>query len=616
MRTGLRSLFVAGVVAGLPVPMPSPALAQSNQGQGPVPMPLQVQLTPAPGGPVVTWQPMANATSYTLRRWKRTGNQGRCCEKEVRAISGARYVDTLVAEPGVFIYRIVAHLRDGRRGFQERTIQVNATPVGSAPAENPRDFVARQTGAGTVSLHWSPVPRAAAYRLTGPATGANGLQVQGTSQVLTDLREGRWEWELVTHYPPGTNPNTRNPSRASVLVEAPRNQAAGGAEGTIAQPLPDDLARRAPPGGRVLAAAPDPAPSAPAAEPQPSSGPSNSPPVAVAPPSRERRPAPVFTAVNTGGAPEPASPAPTAATSARYLVSVVGLRAGRTTKDGIGIVDVDGKGDEIMAAAFVRRYSRATAEALEYTNLQTMVYGDIHGYQSERVQAGRLTSTGGITDGDPIPFDGPAARTLPAQTSVFPWRLWEGTLTDGADALVISPSVWEYDGNPQDFFPWAQNQQALNRTLFLSARLQEQIDAKSFGPLVLGANETTTNRFDATAKFLLEGGIGAVMGLPPLGAILGRQRDRPIGIVARDQNTTALPNTTVVLTREIIEAALATPARGVANPIPSILIPLVKPGIMVIDFQDKTLTSTNTPFDGFFDRAAFYSMILQVERVP
>jgi hypothetical protein len=69
-------------------------------------------------------------------------------------------------------------------------------------------------------------------------------------------------------------------------------------------------------------------------------------------------------------------------------VTVTGLRAGYTTKDGIGIVDTDGKGDEIMAAAFVRRFSRVTAEPLEYTSLQTMVYGDVNGYQTERVQGG------------------------------------------------------------------------------------------------------------------------------------------------------------------------------------------------------------------------------------
>jgi hypothetical protein len=181
---------------------------------------------------------------------------------------------------------------------------------------------------------------------------------------------------------------------------------------------------------------------------------------------------------------------------------------------------------------------------------------------------------------------------------------------------VISPSIWEDDGNPVDFFPWVQNQQVLSNSIFLSARLQQQIDEKRFGPLVLGANETSTDRYAGLARFIAEGGIGAVMGLPPLSSILGRQRDRPIGLVANGENSTALPNTTIVLTREIIEAALATPAKGVENPMPYILVPMVKSGIMVINFQDGTQTSTVTPVDGLFDRKAFYSMILQVEKLP
>ena len=72
----------------------------------------------------------------------------------------------------------------------------------------------------------------------------------------------------------------------------------------------------------------------------------------------------------------------------------------------------------------------------------------------------------------------------------------------------------------------------------------------------------------------------------------------------------------MVLTREIIEAALATPAAGVVNPMPYILVRMVKPGLMVINFVDGTTVSTTTPFDGLFDRKAFYSMVLQVERLP
>lgn len=602
----VRALAVVSVLSPL---SPAPAPAQGGNTP-PVQMPLQVQVSPVPTGRVVTWRPVTGASRYTLLRWKRTG-QGRCCEQEFRSLGGGRFVDTTLLEEGTYIYRLLAHLGAGRRGYQERTVQIAGQ---GGPARNPSDFTGAQTGPGTVTLRWSPVPRSLFYQLTGPGAGQNGLRVGGTSQVVTGIAEGRHEWQLVTLYPPGVQSDFDNPARASVLVALP-----GGQTGSVAATPADlgagrtgddtlpvitrtsrDLPRALPPGGGIALSPGDPVPSQPTTGAGDGSQPAEPAPTA---PSGDRR--------------EPRSAAPHAPrASGRYLVTVTGLRTGYTTKDGIGIVDVDGKGDEIMAAAFVRRYDRATAQPLEFTSLQTMVYGDINGYQRDRVQAGRLTNLGGITDGDPIPADAPVARTMPPQASVFPWKLWEGTLTEGADALVISPSIWEFDGNPVDFQAWNQNQQTLTNTIFLAAKLQEQIDARRFGPLVLGANETSTNRFDASMRFLAEGGIGAALGLPPLASILGRQRDRPIGLVPNGQNSTALPNTTVVLTQEIIEAALATPARGVENPMPFIIVPMVKPGLMVINFRDGVSASTNTPFDFLFDRVAFYSMILQVERLP
>jgi hypothetical protein len=209
-------VLVASAVPGVGSPTPAWALVvQATQGQAQL-VPLQVRVTPAPTGPVVTWQPVAGATRYTLHRWKRTGNQNRCCETQVRSISGGRFVDTSITADGTYIYRMVAHLRDGRRGFEERTVQVAALAF---QPQNPGDFAAAQTGAGTVSLSWSPVPRALRYHLTGPGTGPQGLRVDGTNKTLTGLVEGRREWQLVTQYQQGIAPDNRNPSRASVVVQ-------------------------------------------------------------------------------------------------------------------------------------------------------------------------------------------------------------------------------------------------------------------------------------------------------------------------------------------------------------------------------------------------------------
>jgi hypothetical protein len=88
-----------------------------------------------------------------------------------------------------------------------------------------------------------------------------------------------------------------------------------------------------------------------------------------------------------------------------------------------------------------------------------------------------------------------------------------------------------------------------------------------------------------------------------------------------------LPNHTVVLTREIIEKALASPALGAIpsplanaptgglfNTIPAISrIGMVapKPGVIVVHFQDIGLLGTA----GIPERPAIYQMYIQVERM-
>lgn len=509
----------------------------AGQGQGgAVSIPMQLQATPTATGSVVAWQRMAGATKYAVHRWKKLGNGTRCCDRHVFSLTVPRFVDEPLPGSGRYLYRVVAYLPNGVRGFEERTITAPAAaapPVASAPP-------AKQ------ATQPPPAPDPTAATLVSPDLPADVLR--------------------------------RMPPPASTTAAGP------GASAPAAMSTPPSPASSAP------APAPDPAPSA-----APTAAPAGQ---RAYVPGRLHRPlAPVAPAVSS----EPA-----AAQSGRYLVTVTGLRAGAVTTD--DMLHGDGKGDEVFAAAFVRRYDRQTANTLEAINRQTTVYGDVGGGRvSERAQAGRLSPLGGIADGDPIPADAVVARTVPAQERVFPWRLWEGTLTDGADALVITPSVWEYDGKPALFQGWGAKQSALTGTLFLSQRLQDHVSRRAFEPLVLDPIEVAdgqlANRVGQLAGNTL---ISMALGIPPGLNFLGGE-DRPIGIHASSAGP-ILPTTTVVLTREIIEAALAAPARGMVNPMPSVLIPIHKPGIMVINFEDKGGNLT--------DRRAFYYMVLQVERMP
>ena len=225
-----------------------------------------------------------------------------------------------------------------------------------------------------------------------------------------------------------------------------------------------------------------------------------------------------------------------------------------------------------------------------------------------------MSPFGGIQDGDVIPAGGTSTERLMApQISIFPWLLFDGTLTDGVDALVISPSIWEEDGDNTPFLNWVQSQTGLNVSLGVDPLVVDQITQRRFVAIQNGSASPvggfTINPSAVIGIAVANGALG-LLGLPPLAFLLAGSTDRPIGMVSTGIGTSALPNTTVVLTREIIEAALSQPALGVTM-VNGMGLFLPKPGLMVIPFVDGQ-------FGGAFtrDRPAVYLMIIQVERLP
>jgi len=283
------------------------------------------------------------------------------------------------------------------------------------------------------------------------------------------------------------------------------------------------------------------------------------------------------------------------ASSGNYLVTITRLTCIKQTLD--DPLQKDGKGDEIYAAAFYRRYDRKTAANLEMSEVQTRVYGDF--YQApDRIQAGTRSAAGGIQSGDMIPDGASAQRTLPPQVSQFPLLVWQGPLTDGADALLISPSIWESDGNPQLFSAWVQSQTSLSNSIFLATKVQNEIGSKVFQPLTLGTSEGVSGNLASVAA---QNSILAAFGLPPVLTLFSVPQDRPIGLQGtKDANgldTALLPNTTIVLTREIIEQALQSSSGGGQS------------ALMTITFADNFSVS-----NGVLDLPGTYLMVLEVER--
>ena len=264
------------------------------------------------------------------------------------------------------------------------------------------------------------------------------------------------------------------------------------------------------------------------------------------------------------------------------------------------------------------------------TMRQSAVHGDNFHFSGQRLQAGSRTPTGGIQDGDMIP--GPALvamRSVPPQDVTFPMRLWEGSMADGVDALVISPSLWEQDVGAEFFTQWQQFQTNLNTTIFAKQGVQDQISQKAFGSVIFGMSGNDTNTAGMSHGRLVVDTLLMVFGATvPILSIMTTTADRPLGIQQNGRDVSVLPNHTVVLTREIIEQALASPPLGgIPSPVangPSIgllgTMPAIsrvgviapKPGIIVVQFLDKGMNGTA----GLPERPAVYEMYIQVERMP
>jgi hypothetical protein len=145
----------------------------------------------------------------------------------------------------------------------------------------------------------------------------------------------------------------------------------------------------------------------------------------------------------------------------RYRVTLTGFTVQAQTYD--NPLQLDGKGDEVYFATHVVVVDTAASEYIVGDEVRTThIYGDVNGF-SYRVQAGSAGSTGGLATGNVYPSSTKAAA------ADFPLVLWEGELVSGRNAVIVVPTVWEWDNNPELFGNWLTGRHA-----FLSRLLQPE----------------------------------------------------------------------------------------------------------------------------------------------
>lgn len=201
-----------------------------------------------------------------------------------------------------------------------------------------------------------------------------------------------------------------------------------------------------------------------------------------------------------------------------YRVTLTGFRVFKTTLE--PPLSPDGRYDEAYAAAVMVLWNRKTSTVVNRSSAKTLEYGDIGNGTifKDRIKAGTAPPAGGLWTGNgsdqvPAEFDPTGANIPDATSDRFPLLLWEGTLNQGVEALVVVPTLWDRDIDSSPYAVWSLNwTTAPVNTFFASPMVQNAIAAPALLP----------NTPDIT--------VGVPYAIAPQDA-LAHIKDRPIGLV-------------------------------------------------------------------------------------
>ncbi len=195
--------------------------------------------------------------------------------------------------------------------------------------------------------------------------------------------------------------------------------------------------------------------------------------------------------------------------------------------------------------------------------VSSQTIGDTNGHPGRQPggSANGVGGAGGFVNGNAYPAEPPYVRVVEPTVGrrYPPWVVWEGDLVQGDHALVVAPSIWEWDGGRDAFGDWSA---WLPKAV---AKIGEEVKKYTKGGTVVD-----------TVIESVQAGLGIASSMNEAG-LLGQAQDRPIGMVevtpATSPRSYGFSPKLLVLNYDRAEALLKTSLLGV-------------PGLRAFEYRD------------------------------
>jgi hypothetical protein len=217
-----------------------------------------------------------------------------------------------------------------------------------------------------------------------------------------------------------------------------------------------------------------------------------------------------------------------AALASSFRVTLNGYRVERQTRD--DMLERDGVGDEVT---LVLGLATVDSEGRFVPQRWGNIFSSLMGQQPRNeIRAGTGSDRGGLITGDGFPTATPWRRVTPVNPGIPPNILFEGELTQGSNAALIIPAIFESD-----------NTSALHAAYADSLERARPLVTSTIRRMISSSLPAVPESYVLPGSAL---GIGntVTLGHGPFG--LGQVDDRPIGMRALEGNFGFTPQALVV----------------------------------------------------------------------